>query len=191
MRWLEVRRHSLTKKGAARGRGSHLSAQGVALARAIGAELGSVAYVLTSTSPRAIETAIAMGLAVDDTVDLPSGYVPGEVEFHQQWTWPQPYARYAELITRGGGLASVAQAHRAVWTRVVEQVDDDAAALFVGHGGGIEPALVACLPDADHKRWGGLLGHCDGARLGFTDGGFVDVEFRRASALPSHWPTQP
>jgi len=189
MRWLEVRRHSLTKKGAARGRGSHLSAQGVALARAIGAELGSVAYVLTSTSPRAIETAIAMGLAVDDTVGLPSGYVPGEVEFHQQWTWPQPYVRYAELITRGGGLASVAQAHRAVWTRVVEQVDEGAVALFVGHGGGIEPALVACLPDADHQRWDGLLSHCDGARLRFTDGGFVDVEFRRASALPSHWPT--
>jgi hypothetical protein len=33
MRWLEVRRHSLTKKGPARGRGSHLSAEGVALAR--------------------------------------------------------------------------------------------------------------------------------------------------------------
>jgi hypothetical protein len=70
MRWLEVRRHSLTKKGAARGRGSHLSAHGVALARAIGADLGSVAYVVTSASPRAVETAIAMGLAVDDTLDL-------------------------------------------------------------------------------------------------------------------------
>lgn len=176
MRWLEVRRHSLTKKGLARGRGSHLSAQGVALARAVGAELGPVAYVVTSTSPRAVETAIAMGLAVD----LPSGYVPGEVEFHERWTWAQPYVRYAELIARGGGLARVAQAYRAVWTRVVEQVDDDAAALIVGHGGAIEPALVACLPGADHQRWGGLLGHCDGARLGFADGGFVDVEFRRA-----------
>jgi hypothetical protein len=87
MRWLEVRRHSLIKKGLARGRGSHLSAQGVALARAVGAKLGPIAHVLTSTTPRAVETAIAMGLAVDDTVDLPSGYVPGEVEFHEQWTW--------------------------------------------------------------------------------------------------------
>jgi broad specificity phosphatase PhoE len=185
MRWLEVRRHSLTKKGLARGRGSHLSAQGVALARAAGAELGPIAYVLTSTAPRAVETAIAMGLAIDDAVDLPSGYVPGEVEFHEQWTWDQPYMRYAELIARGGGLARVAQAHRAVWTRVVEQVDDDAAALFVGHGGAIEPALVDCLPDADYHRWGGLFGHCDGARLGFADGGFVDVVFRRAPAWPS------
>jgi broad specificity phosphatase PhoE len=59
------------------GCGSHLSAQGIALARAMGAELGPIARVLTSTSPRAIETAIAMGLAVDETVDLPSGYVSG------------------------------------------------------------------------------------------------------------------
>jgi hypothetical protein len=71
---------TLTKKGPARGRGSHLSARGVALARAVGAELGPIARVLTSTSPRAIETAIAMGLAVDETVELPSGYVPGEVD---------------------------------------------------------------------------------------------------------------
>ncbi len=51
-RWLEIRRHSLTKKGPARGRGSHLSAQGVALARAVGPELGPAAYVLTSAAPR-------------------------------------------------------------------------------------------------------------------------------------------
>ncbi len=151
MRWLEVRRHSLTKKGAARGRGSHLSAQGVALARAIGAELGSVAYVVTSASPRAVETAIAMGLAVDDTVDPPSGYAPGEVEFHEQWTWAQPYVRYAELIARGGGLGGVARAHRAVWVGAVEQADEGEVALFVGHGGGIEPALVA--------SWGANIRH--------------------------------
>jgi hypothetical protein len=51
MRWLEVRRHSLTKKGAARGRGSHLSAEGVALARLVGVSLGPFAWVVTSTSP--------------------------------------------------------------------------------------------------------------------------------------------
>ena len=77
MRWLEVRRHSLTKKGAARGRGSHLSGPGITLARAVGAGLGPVGYVVTSASPRAVETAIAMGFAVDDTVEFPSGYGPG------------------------------------------------------------------------------------------------------------------
>jgi broad specificity phosphatase PhoE len=185
MRWLEVRRHSLTKKGPARGRGSHLSAQGIELAAAVGAQLGPIAYVLTSASPRAVETAIAMGLAVDDTVQMPSGYVQGEVEFHQQWSWARPYARYAELVARGGGLARVAEAHRAIWAGAVEQVEDGAAALIVSHGGEIEPALVACFPAADHQQWGALLGHCDGARLGFADGGFVELQFRRAPATPS------
>jgi broad specificity phosphatase PhoE len=180
MRWLEVRRHSLTKKGPARGRGSHLSAQGVALARAVGDQLGPIAYVLTSPSPRAIETAIAMGLAVDDTAEMPSGYVPGEVAFHQQWSWAQPWVRYAELLAGGGGLASVAREHRAIWLRAAQQVSDGAVALVVGHGGAIEPALVGCFPDADHDRWGALLRHCDGARLGFEAGGFVDLRFRRA-----------
>jgi broad specificity phosphatase PhoE len=153
MRWLEVRRHSVTKKGPARGRGSHLSAQGVALARAVGAELGQIAYVLTSAAPRAIETAVAMGVAVDDAVDLPSGYVPGEVGFHEQWAWAQPWVRYAELVARGGGLAAVARAHRAAWVQAVASVAVGEAALVVSHGGAIEPTLVACLPHAGHDHW--------------------------------------
>jgi broad specificity phosphatase PhoE len=182
MRWLEVRRHSLTKKNSACGHGSHLSAEGVALARLVGESLGPFAAVVSSASPRAIETAVAMGFAVDDTVELPSGYVPGEVAHHDQWRWPSPYRSYAELIGRGGGLATVAESHRRIWTGVVEVVPDGAAALVVGHGGGIEPGLVACLPDGDYESWGMPFGHCDGARLGFDDGRFVSVQFRRAPA---------
>jgi broad specificity phosphatase PhoE len=179
VRWLEIRRHSLTKKGAARGRGSHLSAEGVALARLVGASLGPFARVVTSASPRAVETALAMGFAVDDTVELPSGYVHGAVEHHQQWRWPRPYSAYAELLGRGAGLPAVAEAYRVAWTGVVEAVPEGAAALVVCHGGGIEPGLVACLPDADHGSWGAPFGHCDGARLDFEDGRFVSVQFRR------------
>jgi broad specificity phosphatase PhoE len=182
MRWLEVRRHSLTKKGSARGRGSHLSAEGVALARLVGESLGPFAAMVSSASPRAIETAVAMGFAVDYTVELPSGYVPGEVDHHEQWGWPHPYRTYTELLRRGGGLATVAEAHRRIWTSVVEAVPDSAAALVVAHGGGIEPGLVACLPDVDHELWGAPLGHCEGARLGFDEGRFLSVQFSRVPA---------
>jgi broad specificity phosphatase PhoE len=185
MRWLEVRRHSLTSKGAARGRGSHLSAPGVALARLVGGSLGPFATGVTSASPRAVETAVAMGFAVDDTAELPSGYVAGEVEQHEQWRWPRPYRRYAELIARAGGLAAVAEAHRILWTRVVAAVPEGAGALVVCHGGGIEPGLVACLPDADHGSWGAPFGPCDGARLGFDAGRFVSIQFRRAPPPPA------
>src|SRR6266545_2150702 len=152
MRWLEVRRHSLTRKDSARDRGSHLSADGVALARLVGESLGPFASVVTSASPRAIETAVAMGFAVDDTV---------------------------------------AEAHRRIWTSVVAAVPDGAAALVVGHGGGIEPGLVACLPDADYQSWGGPFGHCDGARLSFNEGGFVSVQFRRAPEQKERGNTKP
>jgi broad specificity phosphatase PhoE len=184
MRWLEVRRHSLTRKGTARGHGSHLSAEGVALARKVGESMGPFAYVVTSVSLRAVETAIAMGFAVDDTIELPSGYVPGEVDHHDQWRWPRPYRTYAELIARPSGVAAVAEAHRLAWADVMEAQPDAAACLVVGHGGGIEPGLVACLPDADYESWGEPFSHCDGARLGFDKGRFVSVEFQRARMMP-------
>jgi broad specificity phosphatase PhoE len=92
----------------------------------------------------------------------------------------RPYRTYAELLGRGGRLAAVAQAHQAAWTRAVQAVPEGAAALVVCHGGGIEPGFVACLPDADHGSWGAPFSHCDGARLGFEDGRFVSVQFRRA-----------
>ena len=191
MRWLEVRRHSLTRKNSARGRGTHLSAEGVALAHLVGESLGPFASVVTSASPRATETAVAMGFAVDDTVELPSGYVPGEVDHHEQWRWPRPYRSYAELIGRGGGLAAVAETHRRIRKGVVEAVPDDAAALVVGHGGGIEPGLVACLPDADYESWGVPFAHRDGARLAFDGRLFVSVQFRRSPAelLPKSFKT--
>jgi hypothetical protein len=72
-----------------------------------------------------------------------------------------------------GGLATVAETHRRIWTTVVAAVPEGAAALVVGHGGGIEPGPVACLPDADPELWGAPFGHCDGARLGFDGGRFV------------------
>jgi broad specificity phosphatase PhoE len=177
MRWLEVRRHSVTKKSP--GPGSHLSPEGVALARLVGRSLGPFACVATSASPRAVETALAMGFAIDDTVDLPSGYVPGQIAHHDHWHWPQPYRTYAELLAQLPELAAVANVHRELWTRLLAAVPDGAAVLVICHGGGIEPALVTCLPHADHASWGPPFGHCDGARLCFDQGIFIAIEFHR------------
>lgn len=181
MRSLEIRRHSLTKKGAARGRGSHLSSDGVALARAVGALIGPVDYALVGPLPRHLETAIAMGYAVDDVVEWPSGYVPGVVEHHDQWRWPAPFARYAELIRAEPALADVAHAHRRLWTEAVQAVPEGGTALVISSGGAVEPTLVACLPEADHAGWGAPFSHCDGARLTYAEGRFVDVSLDRVT----------
>ncbi len=60
MKYLEVRRHS--KRNPPR---PHLIQEGVSLARKLGNTLGHFDRVITSTLPRALETAIAMGYAVD------------------------------------------------------------------------------------------------------------------------------
>jgi len=69
MKILEIRRHSIRSKP-----GDHLSQQGVALARKIGEGMGPFAFVTTSTLPRAFETAIAMGFAVDEQNKLMNTY---------------------------------------------------------------------------------------------------------------------
>ncbi|BCJ26907.1 histidine phosphatase family protein [Actinocatenispora sera] len=179
MRWLEVRRHSRTKKGLARGCGSALSADGVRLAREVGARTGPFGYVLASTVPRTVETALAMGFACDDTAEMPSGYLPGVVGRHDQWRWPAPYSRYAALLAASAELRSVAAQNLALWTHAVRAVSDGSAALVVSHGGAIELALVHGLPHGDHASWGVPLQPCDGVRLAFDGTGFTTVTFHR------------
>ena len=47
-----------------------LSAEGVRLAREVGVGMGPFAFVLASLVPRTHETALAMGFAVDETVEM-------------------------------------------------------------------------------------------------------------------------
>jgi broad specificity phosphatase PhoE len=179
-RQLAVFRHGMTKKGDARGRGSHLSAAGVALARRVGAELGAFHLVAVTPVPRTMETALAMGFAVDAVLEFACGYIAGEFERHAQWEWSTPYVRLAELIRRRGKLAEAAEADAAMWRKLVVDLPPGGRALIVSHGGSIEPVAVACLPRADHASWGGALSHCDGILLSEDQGAFVDIELRRA-----------
>jgi hypothetical protein len=73
MRYLQIRRHAFTKKGEQRGHGSHLSHAGVELGRRIGDDLGPAAFVAASLAPRTLETALAMGYAVNEIWDMGGG----------------------------------------------------------------------------------------------------------------------
>lgn len=180
MRELVVLRHSLTRKRRLDGdSGSHLSAEGVRLARALGDTLSPMDRVIVAGERRHLETAVALGFAVDEQVSLPSGYVPGEVDHHDQWSWEKPFVRYAELLSRGPGLVNVAREHLRCWQDVLERIPDGAAGLVISSGGTIEPVLVAALPDADHADWGGPFHHLEGARLTWDGSWFVDVRFVR------------
>lgn len=157
-----------------------MSREGVRRARVLGETLPEMSWVAVGSQPRHLETAIAMGYAVDEQVAWPSGYVPGEVDHHDQWRWDQPFSHYATLLNRAGGLRAVADQHLVHWRRILARVPDGGDALVVSSGGSIEPVLVAAFPHEDHAQWGGALHQLQGGVLIVDRSGeFVSVRFVR------------
>jgi broad specificity phosphatase PhoE len=173
MKTIEIRRHSIRQKP-----GDHLSQQGVTLARLVGENLGPFDKVVTSTLPRAFETAIAMGFAVDEQNELMSSY--GKA-VDREAPWPLSLAGYAEVVSSGGAAASYAHELARVYTKLANFLADGRAALVVNHGGILEMGTVACLPNADHFAWGSHFEYCEGVRLFWEDDKFVNAEILRVS----------
>jgi broad specificity phosphatase PhoE len=173
MKTIEIRRHSIRSKP-----GDHLNQPGVTLARFVGQNLGPFDRVVTSTLPRAIETAIAMGFAVDEFNETMSSY-GSAVE--REAPWPLSLAGYAEVIRNGGAAAHYANQLVAVYTKLADYLMDGRAALVINHGGIAEMGAVACLPDADHFAWGSHFDFCEGIRLLWDNGKFLDGEVLRVS----------
>ena len=174
MRWVELRRHSYTKKDEGRGRGSHLSQEGVDAARGERPRLQRVRYAAVSESPRTLETAIAMGFAVDDVVGIGGSNVTGEVGFHEWWEWPNPWEVFAERIATRPKLAAYAEAQLDIVRRAVDSVGDEEVALLIGHGGWIEPTVIAAVGVDRVEDWGSSFHHLEGVRLS-EDGGVFAV----------------
>ena len=173
MKTIEIRRHSIRQKP-----GDHLSQQGVTLARLVGQNVGPFDRVVTSTLPRAFETAIAMGFAVDEQNELMSSY-GNAVE--REAPWPLSLAGYAEVVSNGGAAAKYANQLAALYTKLANFLADGRAALVINHGGVLELGAVACLPDADHIAWGSHFEYCEGVRLFWNDDKFVNAEILRVS----------
>jgi broad specificity phosphatase PhoE len=171
MKILEIRRHTYRTKP-----GQHLSQPGVTLARRVGEGMGPFERVITSTVPRAFETAIAMGFAVDEQVELMSSS-GDDVEF--EVPWPQSPAAYASVIRNGGATARYTKQLSDFYYRLVNDLEDGSAALVINHGGIAEMGAVACLPDVDHADWGPHFECCEGVRLFWEDGKFVSAEILR------------
>ena len=171
MKTIEIRRHSIRSKP-----GQHLSQQGVTLARLVGQNLGPFDRVVTSTLPRAFETAIAMGFAVDEQNELMSSYSDA---VEMEAPWPLSPAQYAEIIETGGAAARYANQLADFYQSIANYLADGRAGLVVNHGGVAEMGAIACLPTADHFSWGPHFECCEGVRLFWEDGQFVNAEILR------------
>jgi broad specificity phosphatase PhoE len=185
---VDIRRHSYTKKGVLRGRGSHLSQEGIDLAQRIGERSGPYDRVLTSRIPRTFETAIAMGFAVDDQLES-LGDIPAEAQqeigHHERWSWEEPFVQFARLVEQGGPTAQMARQQVQVWTEALRSVPQHGRVLIISHGRVIETGLVAAVPTGDYRGWGKPFHHCEGVRLTYADGVFSVEQFLRVEAPTS------
>jgi broad specificity phosphatase PhoE len=176
MRVLEVRRHSLVKDHV------HLSQAGVDLARQVGAGMGPFDLVYTSHITRTLETALAMGFAVDSQLPVlgeVSAELRAEFGHHERWTWERPFAAFADLIRRGGATARLGRAQAETWRTIIRGVPEGGQALVISHGSIIEVGIVACLPHGDHAAWGPSFDKCEGARLTFEGDEWTALELLR------------
>ena len=173
MKTIEIRRHSIRTKP-----GQHLSQQGVTLARRVGQDLGPFDRVVTSTAPRAFETAIAMGFAVDEQNELMSTY---SVYVEWEVSWPSTLAQYAKAVRKDGAAAQYSYQLAYIYRQLADDLPEGGSALVINHGGVLELGAVSSLPAADHASWGEHFGYCEGIRLFWNDGKFVDAEILRIS----------
>src|SRR6266540_5433639 len=173
MKTIEIRRHSIRNKP-----GQHLSQQGVTLARLVGQNLGPFDRVVTSTLPRAFETAIAMGFAVDEENELMSTY--GDA-VEMEVPWPLSLMQYADIVRKAGAAACYANQLAESYYQLADYLANGRAALVVNHGGVAELGAIACLPDADHASWGPHFDCCEGIRLFWEDGKFINAEVLRVA----------
>lgn len=158
--------------------GAHLSQEGVTLARRIGEGLGPFERVVTSTLPRAFETAIAMGFAVNEQVELMSTYSDSVA---QEVPWPQSFAAYAKAVKRDKAAAHYANQLARFYSELADSLTENGSALVINHGGIVELGIVAAFPAADYGSWGDAVDYCEGARLFWQDGKFVSAELLRLS----------
>jgi len=173
MKTIEIRRHTIRSKP-----GDHLNQSGVTLARRIGEKLGPFDRVVTSTLPRAFETALAMGFAVDKQIELMSSY---GMDVEREIPWPQPFASYAKAVRRMGAATEYANKLAKYYAELADSLADGGGALVVNHGGVLELGVVASCPDADFESWGDAAYYCEGARLFWEDRKCVKSEVLRVS----------
>ncbi|WP_157683560.1 phosphoglycerate mutase family protein [Microlunatus soli] len=176
MSFLEVRRHSWRQGNG----GSQLSQRGVDRARQLGEGAGPYARVVTSVLPRARETAIAMGFAVDQVLVTQLAdealYDQENIAGATDSRWERADRPLQELADRiaeqradQGPRFRLASTLAGLWRDLMTPYGDGPErVLFIGHSGDLEYGLVGALPEADHSDWGGNFGPLEGALLEFT-----------------------
>jgi broad specificity phosphatase PhoE len=177
MRSLVHRRHSLRDPG-----GAHLSAEGVARARAVGRTSGTFDRVVTSTKPRARETAHAMGYDVDAELEE-LGSLSDPVARFLDRVSPASFAEYLGCVSRVDEVRAEGEALAARWAMELEKVPEGGRLLMVSHAGLIELGAVTAAGGTT-AEWGRPLAPLEGVRLDRGSGAWTHAEVVRLGEHP-------
>lgn len=173
MKVIEIRRHSV------RGAGPHLNQKGVELARRIGSGVNRPGRVIASTLERAFETAIAMGFAVDEQLEILSTL--GN-DVNSEIFWDSPYADFADKMRAGSALERFAKELGALVAKIAAEISDNGRVLIVTHGGIVQTIAAACLPaEEDFSKLGGPPSYCEGIELYYDGTKFSGYKILRVS----------
>jgi broad specificity phosphatase PhoE len=170
MKIIEHRRHAKRTKPS-----PHLNSEGVRAARKLGNSAGPVARVVTSPKKRAVETAVAMGFAIDDTIDVLKD-IPEAL--NDYISHDAGFAAFYEAIAETPEADRFLRKLRNVFERELEKIPDGGRLLVVSHGGVVEWSALACLPELA-RALGNPLETAEGIELTWDRGKFVSVRALR------------
>jgi broad specificity phosphatase PhoE len=178
-RVLELRRHSRRS-----GADANLNQSGVALARSLGASMGPFALVVSSPAERAIQTAVAMGFAIDRIEDALA--LPEQAQLALELDMCKSFADVAMLLRASARMADYALRLRGVARELVDEIDHNQSALAISHGGVLETMVAGCLADGDDmtriRALGAGFRFCEGARLTWDGAAFSLLQLLRVDA---------
>lgn len=170
-RLIEIRRHAERTKP-----GQNLSRTGIDRARVAGASGPPFARVVTSPSPRAVQTAVAMGYPVDVEESVLQSFGSATAALID---WDAGFASWQRGVGGSPGIAAFVTLQAAVWRQVVTGILPGQAALVLTHGGMIEAGVMAAAPAHDWLAAGEALDHVEGVRLWFADERCVSASLLR------------
>lgn len=143
--------------------GVHLSAEGISLANQIGRTMGEFDRVVTSRLPRAAETAVAMGYAIDSDVEE-LGVLPEVLASASGW--PADFPTIAGNARRSRDLTEFAEAQAGIWRAIFDGLPNgQSRVLLISHGAIMELGLLAAAGWPEDVQFGGVFGYCEGFRL--------------------------
>ncbi len=156
---------------------SHLAQAGIEQARAASAWCDRFDYVVTSPLPRAYETAIAMGFAVDRTqpqIQEHSEQIMNDVQ------WDGGYAGWATAYRSKPSIIAYTDHVGSLLREWLSKVPDGGSLLVVTHGGIVEAMAVGLAPGDDLVAMGAGAGYAEGFRaVGDVGEGFELTPLRR------------